>query len=126
MAPRLVSEIRDPSGRVAKRIDSQQFGQPISDATAGALTRMMESVVSAGTGTAAQIPGANVAGKTGTAQNATGRPHAWFVCFGPNPNPKIVVAVLVLFGGNQGSDATGGRVAAPIARTVMEAALQGG
>jgi penicillin-binding protein A len=126
MAPRLVSEIRDSSGRVVKRFDPQQFGQPISAATSGALTRMMESVVAAGTGTAAQIPGANVAGKTGTAQNASGRPHAWFVCFGPNPNPKIVVAVLVLFGGSQGSDATGGRVAAPIARTILEAALHGG
>ncbi len=125
MAPRLVSEIRDPAGRVVKTIAPKEFGQPISAKTASELTQMMVSVVDAGTGTAAQIPGVKVAGKTGTAQTAGGNPHAWFVCFAPAPNPQIVVAVLVLNGGNLGSDATGGHVAAPIAKAVLEAALRG-
>ncbi len=86
---------------------------------------MMVSVVDAGTGTAAQIPGIKVAGKTGTAQTTSGKPHAWFVCFAPAANPRIVVAVVVLNGGNLGSDATGGAVAAPIAKAVLEAALGG-
>jgi peptidoglycan glycosyltransferase len=47
------------------------------------------------------------------------------VAFAPNPNPQIVVAVLVLDGGNLGSDATGAAVAGPIARAVIEAALRG-
>jgi peptidoglycan glycosyltransferase len=84
---------------------------------------MMQAVVESGTGTAAQIPGVNVAGKTGTAQNPGGDPHAWFVAFAPAEQPTIAVAVAVLNGGDLGSEATGGAVAAPIARTVMEEAL---
>jgi peptidoglycan glycosyltransferase len=125
MAPRLVTEIRDPSGRVVKRFSPKEFGQPISGRTASELTAMMVSVVDAGTGTAAQIPGIKVAGKTGTAQNPSGKPHAWFVCFAPAGNPGIVVAVVVLNGGSLGSDATGGQVAAPIAKAVLQAALGG-
>ena len=127
MQPQLVSEIRDPSGRVVQTFAPSQFGTPISPATAAALTQMMIGVVQGGTGTAAQIPGVTVAGKTGTAQHGTGAaPHAWFVCFTPETNPKIVVAVIVLDGGSLGSDATGGAVAAPIAKAVIEAAVTGG
>jgi penicillin-binding protein A len=125
MRPRLVSEVRDPAGRVAKTFPPQEYGRPISAQTASEMTQMMERVVQAGTGTVAQIPGVTVAGKTGTAQNSSGKPHAWFVCFAPAQRPRIVVAVLVLFGGNLGSDATGGAVAAPIAKKVVEAALHG-
>jgi penicillin-binding protein A len=87
---------------------------------------MMTSVVSGGTGTAAQIPGIEVAGKTGTAQTAQGEsPHAWFVSFAPADDPQIAVAVVVLNGGNLGSEATGGEISAPIARALMEAHLRG-
>jgi len=124
MRPRLVSEIRDPSGQVVESFAPEVFGQPISSQTAIQLTQMMVSVVQSGTGTAAQIPGVEVAGKTGTAQHGEGlAPHAWFVSFAPAQNPKIAVAVIVLDGGSLGSEATGGVVAAPIARAVMEAAL---
>jgi penicillin-binding protein A len=124
MRPRLVSEIRDSSGQVVKTFAPEVFGQPISSQTAIQLTQMMVSVVQSGTGTAAQIPGIEVAGKTGTAQHGEGLPpHAWFVSFAPAQNPKIAVAVIVLDGGSLGSEATGGVVAAPIARAVMEAAL---
>ena len=85
---------------------------------------MMVNVVDHGTGTAARIPGVSVAGKTGTAQHGgSGNPHAWFVAFAPAQAPTIAVAVVVLDGGNSGSEATGGRVAAPIAKAVIEAAL---
>jgi penicillin-binding protein A len=125
MRPRLVSEIRDPSGQVIESFAPEVFGQPISSQTAIQLTQMMVSVVQSGTGTAAQIPGVEVAGKTGTAQHGEGlAPHAWFVSFAPAQNPEIAVAVIVLDGGSLGSDATGGVVAAPIAKAVMEAALQ--
>jgi penicillin-binding protein A len=124
MRPRLVSEIRDSSGQVVKTFAPEVFGQPISSRTAIQLTQMMVSVVQSGTGTLAQIPGIEVAGKTGTAQHGEGLPpHAWFVSFAPAQNPKIAVAVIVLDGGSLGSEATGGVVAAPIARAVMEAAL---
>jgi peptidoglycan glycosyltransferase len=125
MTPRLVSEVRDPSGRVIKTYGPEPWGQPISPQTSSALTAMMVSVVESGTGTAAQIPGIQVAGKTGTAETATGNPHAWFVSFAPAQDPQIVVAVVVLNGGDLGNEATGGHVAAPIARAVIQAALQG-
>lgn len=126
MEPRLVAEVRDPSGRVVRRLEPQVYSRPLSRANAGALTEMMRAVVDAGTGTAAQIPGIAVAGKTGTAQNPGGDPHAWFVAFAPAERPTIAVAVVVLNGGDLGNEATGGAIAAPIARTVIQAALTGG
>jgi penicillin-binding protein A len=124
MQPRLVTEARDPSGRVVAEFGPKEFSRPLSPQNAADLTRMMVSVVQSGTGTAAQIPGVTVAGKTGTAQHGEGtNPHAWFVCFAPAENPVVAVAVIVLDGGSLGSEATGGQVAAPIARQVVEAAL---
>jgi penicillin-binding protein A len=130
MQPRLVTQIRDPQGRVIKNFPEELYGQPISESTAAAMRTMMVSVVASGTGTAAQIPGVVVAGKTGTAQHggAGTAPHAWFVCFapaGPDDIPTIAVAVIVLDGGSLGNEATGGQVAAPIAKQVIEAYLAG-
>lgn len=125
MQPHLVKEIRDPSGRVIRTIRPAEFGRAMADRTASQLTDMMVSVVKAGTGTAAQIQGVAVAGKTGTAETPGGNPHAWFVAFGPAGDPTIAVAVVVLNGGNLGSEATGGAVAAPIARAVLQRALGG-
>lgn len=124
--PRLVTEVRDPTGKVIARFDPDVFSQPLSPENAAILTQMMVAVVQSGTGTAAQIPGVTVAGKTGTAQHGEGAdPHAWFTAFAPAEAPRVAVAVIVLDGGSLGSDATGGQVAAPIARAVMEAALGG-
>ena len=126
MRPRLVTEIRDPTGQVIESFQPEVWGRPISAETAIQLTQMMVSVVQGGTGTAAQIPGVDVAGKTGTAQHGEGlAPHAWFVSFAPAQNPEVVVAVIVLDGGSLGDEATGGQVAAPIAKAVMEAVLDG-
>jgi peptidoglycan glycosyltransferase len=128
MQPRLVTEIRDPQGRVIRQFSPVEYGRPISKETAAAMRTLMVSVVTSGTGAAAQIPGVVVAGKTGTAQHGGpgAAPHAWFVSFapaGPNDVPTIAVAVIVLDGGDLGSEATGGRVAAPIAKQVIEAFL---
>jgi len=74
-----------------------------------------------GTGTAARLPGITVAGKTGTAQTDNDpRPHAWFVAFAPAEAPQYAVAVIVEHGGSEQSEATGGRVAAPIARDLLQ------
>jgi penicillin-binding protein A len=126
MEPHLLRQIRDPRGVVIDEFRPREFGRPMSSSTAATLTELMVGVVEEGTGTAAQIPGIRVAGKTGTAQTAGGDPHAWFVCFAPAENPQIAVAVVVLNGGNLASEATGGQVAAPVARAVVQAALQGG
>ena len=124
MQPRLVTEARDPTGQVIAEFAPREFSQPLSAANAAALTQMMVGVVESGTGTAAQIPGVTVAGKTGTAQHGEGaNPHAWFVSFAPAEAPEVAVAVIVLDGGSLSSEATGGALAAPIARAVLEAAL---
>jgi peptidoglycan glycosyltransferase len=84
----------------------------------------MVQVVERGTGTAARIPGVTVAGKTGTAQNASGKPHAWFTAFAPAEAPRYAVAVIVPNGGsNNNPEITGGAVAAPIARQVLQTLL---
>jgi hypothetical protein len=86
---------------------------------------MMIGVVRGGTGTAAQVPGVEVAGKTGTAElrpTAGGPPDprntdAWFVAFAPAGKPRYAVAVMLVGAG------AGGAAAAPIARRVLSAAL---
>jgi penicillin-binding protein A len=126
--PRLVTEVRDAQGRVAREFGADDFGRAISESSAAALTQMMISVVNEGSGFRAQIPGIQVAGKTGTATNGEGRPpNAWFTAFAPAGDaqtPEIAVSVIVLDGGDLGSDATGGQVAAPIVRAVIEAYLR--
>jgi peptidoglycan glycosyltransferase len=122
--PRVVTEIRDSQGRVSREFDPGEVGRAISAESARALTQMMVAVVNEGSGYLAAIPGIQVAGKTGTATNGEGRaPNAWFTAFAPAANPQIAVSVIVLDGGNLGSEATGGQVAAPIVRSVIEAYL---
>jgi penicillin-binding protein A len=65
-----------------------------------------------------------VAGKTGTAQTGKNQPpDAWFMSFAPADDPQVAVAVVVEDGGELGDSASGGRIAAPIAKKVMEAVL---
>ncbi|GAC1439347.1 MAG: penicillin-binding protein 2 [Mycobacteriales bacterium] len=124
MKPYLVREVQAPDLSTLSQTSPEVYKKPISRSVADQLTAMMELVVNSGTGTAAQIPGVRVAGKTGTAQHAAGAaPHAWFIGFAPAEAPRVAVAVLVEDGGSAGSEATGGRVAAPIARDVMRAVL---
>jgi peptidoglycan glycosyltransferase len=124
MTPYLVREVQAPDLSTLSQTQPQVYKHAISQSVADQLTQMMELVVSSGTGTSAQIAGVQVAGKTGTAQHAAGAaPHAWFIGFAPAQDPQVAVAVLVEDGGSVGSEATGGRVAAPIARDVMRAVL---
>jgi peptidoglycan glycosyltransferase len=122
MKPYVVDELEGPDLRQIAKTQPKELGQPISAQVADALTTMMKSVVTSGTGTKAQISGVSVAGKTGTAEHGTNEPpHAWFVGFAPADNPSIAIAVVVEDGG--GESGTGGSVAAPIAQKVMQTAL---
>ena len=87
--------------------------------TAKSITGMMSQVVKEGTGTAAALSGIEVAGKTGTAEvgQCSGN-QTWFIAFAPVSNPKVAIAVT-----SECANGTGGEVAAPIAKRVMEALL---
>jgi peptidoglycan glycosyltransferase len=124
MQPNLVDSISDANLEVIRREQPEVLAEPISALTAAQLTSMMVEVVKHGTGTRAKISGVQVAGKTGTAQQGAGDPpHAWFTGFAPADNPQIAVAVVVEDGGTLGRNASGGRSAAPIAKTVMQAVI---
>jgi peptidoglycan glycosyltransferase len=124
MRPYMVDQVLGPDLNPISTTRPSVLRQSVTPAIAAQLTQMMVGVVSHGTGTAAQISGVQVAGKTGTAQHGPdSTPHAWFIAFAPAQNPVVAVAVLVENGGALGSDATGGRVAAPIAAQVIKAVL---
>jgi peptidoglycan glycosyltransferase len=116
MRPQLVKEFR-PQGGHRLAIPPSVWERVLSPTTADEMRTMMIAVVRNGTGTAARIPGVTVAGKTGTGTHIGAPPDAWFVCFAPAENPRLVVAVIVEDAGY------GGAVAAPIARDILTAAL---
>ncbi|MGN8244373.1 peptidoglycan D,D-transpeptidase FtsI family protein [Cellulomonas soli] len=124
MTPYTVQAVRSADLTVVDETTPTELSTAVSPGTATTLTSMMVGVVQNGSGTAAQISGVQVAGKTGTAQTSTDEaPHAWFTGFAPADNPQVAVAVLVEHGGSVGSEATGGKIAAPIAKAVMQAVL---
>jgi peptidoglycan glycosyltransferase len=123
MQPHVGERITDGDDNSVKSIDPGAWRTAMTPEVAATVKTLMVSVVEGGTGTAARIPGVSVAGKTGTAQNETGAPHAWFVGFAPADDPQVAVAVIVEHGGDVGSEATGGRVAAPIAAQMMRTVL---
>ena len=121
MRPQIVERIVSPGGKTITHLQPDQLGRPIKRQTADELTRMMELVVTGGTGTAAAIPGVRVAGKTGTAEVGRGNVHTtWFAAFAPANAPRVAIAVVVE---NQ-LNGFGGTISAPIAKQVMEALLR--
>jgi penicillin-binding protein A len=120
MRPTLVDRIVSPKGKVIQRTQPDTWKEAMKPQTAAELTAMMTAVVEAGTGTAAQIPGVQVAGKTGTAETGrAGENDTWFIAFAPADNPRVAVAVAL---SNQSG--TGGTTAAPIAKQIIEALLR--
>jgi peptidoglycan glycosyltransferase len=122
----IVREPKLQSGATQNRVTTQKV--------AGELRDLMIGVVTSGTGTAAALPGVQVAGKTGTAELGPkpGAPtpppgqdpeqavDAWFTSFAPAHNPRIAVAVLLV-----NANADGGTVAAPVAHDVLATGLLG-
>lgn len=121
-APHLMAEVRDSQGNVIQTETDNDWVSPVSAEVADELRGMMVGVVKGGTGTRAAIPGVQVAAKTGTAQTGLKTAHAWTVAFAPADAPTVAVAVIIE---NQPevSTATGGRVAAPVAKAILQAAL---
>lgn len=115
----VAATIGNAGKRMEPRIDMRERPtgeRVVTRKTAATMVRLMENVVTGGTGTAANISGLSVAGKTGTAEVDVGgerKNHAWFVCFAPSGDPKVAVAVVSEYGG------VGGQVAAPLARAIL-------
>jgi penicillin-binding protein A len=118
--PYVVQKIVANDGSTVRTTRPSNLGRAIKPETAQILNQMMVAVVQGGTGTAAAIPGIQVAGKTGTAETGVGRIYtAWFVAFAPADNPQVAIAVVL----EKQANGFGGVVAAPIAKQVMETLL---
>jgi penicillin-binding protein A len=122
MVPHLTDRVVDPEGRTVQTISPRVQSVVMRPSTAAAVTSMMEAVVNEGTGTTAQIPGVQVAGKTGTAETQIGTAlnNVWFIAFAPAADPTVAIAVTV-----KGVPGYGATYAAPVAKRVMEALLHG-
>ena len=124
MDPYVVSMVQAPDLKPIKTQRPTELSRAMSADNARLLQEMMVEVVENGTGGRAGISGVEVGGKTGTAQSDPKRkPFAWFTSFAPAEDPKVAVAVIVEDANIPRDDIAGGRVAAPIARAVMEAGL---
>ena len=121
MEPSLVDRVIEPDGDVLTRTRRRALGRTMSPSNAAALRGAMVAAVSSGTGTAAIIPGVEVAGKTGTAETGQqGRNQTAFIAFAPASAPRVAIAVML-----ENQTGTGGSTAAPIAKQVMQALLPG-
>ena len=119
MEPHVVDRIVNPDGNVVTRTSPEQYREVLKAGTAADLTAMMRLVVESGTGTAAQIPGVPVAGKTGTAETGRqGQNDTWFIAFAPADRPRVAVAVAL-----HNQSGTGGSTAAPIVKALIETVL---
>ena len=121
MEPHLVNSVVSSTGDTIKTFNNTSIGTIMTSSDANTMKDFMRGVVTDGTGSAADITGLNVAGKTGTADHKEGTkdatPHSWFIGFAPANNPKIAVAVLVEDGGQGGIAAA--KIAAGVIRTSL-------
>jgi peptidoglycan glycosyltransferase len=124
MQPTVVERIIAPDLSDLRAFEPTEYSTPISPETAATVTELMVDDVANGAASNARIDGVDVAGKTGTAENGEGEPYTlWFTGFAPANDPQVAVAVVVENGGGRGQDAFGNQIAAPIAKSVLEAVL---
>ncbi len=125
MKPYVVDATLAHDGSVLDRTQPSVWKTPVTPATAASVKSMMIDVVNLGTGRPMRLAnGIQAAAKTGTAQlNATGEPqrsNAWITSFAPAEAPRYAVAVVLKGTNDEISSGTGGRLAGPIAKTVLD------
>ncbi|MFJ6747891.1 MULTISPECIES: peptidoglycan D,D-transpeptidase FtsI family protein [unclassified Streptomyces] len=129
MKPYMVEQLRAPNLNVVQQHTPQELSEPLSPENAQKVQSMMETVVQEGTGQSAKIPDVTVGGKTGTAQHGEDNkdnPYAWFISYAKtDKGTPVAVAVVIESSDTLRDDIAGGKLSAPIAKSVMEAVLQG-
>ncbi|MEU1984681.1 penicillin-binding protein 2 [Nocardia sp. NPDC019395] len=127
MEPYLVDQLQNPDLSELATTEPVSVGQAVSAEVASTLTDLMVASEENTAGSGGS--GYRIASKTGTAEHGSDPrntpPHAWYTAFAPAENPKIAIAVIVENGGDRALAATGGSVAAPVARAVLDAGLRG-
>ena len=129
MQPFIVQQTRTHSGAAIKTTSPQPWKTTMAPTTADALTQLMIGVATNGTASCciALRNGISVAVKTGTAQlNPEGqrqRSHAWIMGFAPAEAPKVAISVFIKGVNDDVSASTGGHLAGPIAKQVLDATL---
>ncbi|MFH1386080.1 MAG: penicillin-binding protein 2 [bacterium] len=114
MKPYIVKEIKNRNGELLYSASSiEEAKVPASPKTLAVIREALRAVVDRATGRAAKIEGFLAAGKTGTAENP-GIPHAWFLCYAPYDDAKIVIASFVAHG------AHGDQSSAYVARDILK------
>jgi peptidoglycan glycosyltransferase len=121
MEPTFVQEVTDPDGRTSDELDPDSFSEVMSEDTASQISDMMTKVAEEGTASGLSVPGATLAGKTGTAEIdvEAGLNQVWFIGFAPADDPEIAVAATV----ERCTGCFGGDTAGPIATDVMSTLL---
>ena len=119
VSPHTVASVTKESGMLIQSGSKKVVSEAITAECAEYIKNLMVKTVEEGTGKGAKINGVHVAGKTGTAENEKEESHSWFVGFAPADNPQISVAVIL-----ENDGGSGGKTAAPVAKTVMESALE--
>ena len=129
MQPFIINNTRTRAGTTIRAATPQVWKTPMTPTTAATLTQLMIGVATNGTASCClQLNGGiSVAAKTGTAQlNAEGekqRSHAWITAFAPAEAPRYAVSVFIKGVNDEVSASTGGRLAGPVAKRILDTAL---
>lgn len=113
MKPFMIKQVTNPANSVIEEFQPQQWLQASTPETTQIIYNDMKNVIASGTGTRAAVPGIEMIGKTGTAQNSAGKDHAWFIGCANMPNEDIAFAVIVENSG------FGGVESAPVIKNIL-------